>query len=44
MAGAGQSAAGDFVVIQVFDGPYMGYTLAGLVQNGNVLVLNSGQP
>ena len=43
MAGAGQSAAGDFVVIQVFDGPYSGYTLFGPVQNGNVVVLNADQ-
>ena len=43
VAGANQSADGDFVIIEVFDGPYMGYTLAAPVQNGNVLVLNAGQ-
>jgi hypothetical protein len=43
MAGTGQSAAGDFIVIEVLDGPYIGYVLAGEVDNGNVVVRNSDQ-
>src|SRR5919199_411989 len=37
VVGGSQNAAGDFVIIQVFDGPYIGYSMAGEVQNGNVL-------